>query len=61
MQENCVDWPDCVNDWVGNIRLSRIMGAEVRLDLAGLGIGVGPPRAADTTTGTAETTRGTKR
>ena len=39
MQENWVDWPDCVNDRVGNIMLSRIMGAEVRLDPAGFGIG----------------------
>ena len=35
VQENWVDWPDCVNDRVGNIMLSRIMGAEVRLDPAG--------------------------
>ena len=40
VQENWVDWPDCVNDRVGNIMLSRIMGAEVRLDPAGFGIGV---------------------
>ncbi len=40
VQENWVDWPDCVNDRVGNIQLSRIMGAEVRLDPAGFGIGV---------------------
>ena len=39
VQENWVDWPDCVNDRVGNIMLSRIMGAEVRLDPAGFGIG----------------------
>ena len=39
VQENWVDWPDCVNDRVGNIQLSRIMGAEVRLDPAGFGIG----------------------
>jgi 1-aminocyclopropane-1-carboxylate deaminase len=38
-QENWVDWPDSVNDRVGNIMLSRIMGAEVRLDPAGFGIG----------------------
>lgn len=37
VQENWVDWPDCVNDRVGNILLSRIMGAEVRLDPAGSG------------------------
>ncbi len=40
VQENWVDWPDCVNDRVGNIQLSRIMGAEVRLDPAGFGIGI---------------------
>src|SRR5690348_1064508 len=39
VQENWVDWPDVVNDRVGNILLSRIMGAEVRLDPAGFGIG----------------------
>jgi 1-aminocyclopropane-1-carboxylate deaminase len=39
VQEKWVDWPDCVNDRVGNILLSRVMGAEVRLDPAGFGIG----------------------
>ncbi len=39
VQERWVDWPDAVNDKVGNILLSRIMGAEVRLDPAGFGIG----------------------
>ena len=39
VQENWVDWPDSVNNRVGNIMLSRIMGAEVRLDPAGFGIG----------------------
>ncbi len=39
VQEKWVDWPDCVNDRVGNILLSRVMGAEVRLDNAGFGIG----------------------
>ena len=39
VQENWVDWPDALNDRVGNIMLSRIMGAEVRLDAAGFGIG----------------------
>ncbi|MFB9677802.1 1-aminocyclopropane-1-carboxylate deaminase [Streptosporangium vulgare] len=39
VQESWVDWPDPVNDRVGNIMLSRIMGAEVRLDPAGFGIG----------------------
>ena len=40
MQENWVDWPDPLNDRVGNIMLSRIMGADVRLDPAGFGIGI---------------------
>ena len=40
VQENWVNWPDSLNDRVGNIMLSRIMGAEVRLDPAGFGIGV---------------------
>jgi 1-aminocyclopropane-1-carboxylate deaminase len=39
VQERWVDWPDVVNDRVGNILLSRIMGAEVRLDAAGFDIG----------------------
>lgn len=39
VQENWVNWPDSVADRVGNIMLSRIMGAEVRLDPAGFGIG----------------------
>jgi 1-aminocyclopropane-1-carboxylate deaminase len=39
VQEKWVDWPDSVNDKVGNILLSRIMGAEVRLDPSGFGIG----------------------
>jgi 1-aminocyclopropane-1-carboxylate deaminase len=39
VQERWVDWPDPLNDRVGNIMLSRIMGAEVRLDAAGFGIG----------------------
>ncbi len=39
VQERWVDWPDALNDRVGNILLSRIMGAEVRLDPAGFGIG----------------------
>jgi 1-aminocyclopropane-1-carboxylate deaminase len=38
VQERWVDWPDVANDRVGNIQLSRIMGAEVRLDPAGFGI-----------------------
>lgn len=39
VQEAWVDWPDSVNDKVGNILLSRIMGADVRLDSAGFDIG----------------------
>jgi 1-aminocyclopropane-1-carboxylate deaminase len=39
VQESWVDWPDAVNDRVGNIMLSRIMGADVRLVDAGFGIG----------------------
>jgi 1-aminocyclopropane-1-carboxylate deaminase len=40
VQESWVDWPDAVNDKVGNILLSRIMGAEVELVRSGFGIGV---------------------
>src|SRR3954467_6492838 len=40
VQESWVDWPDPVNDRVGNILLSRIMGARVELVEAGFGIGV---------------------
>ena len=40
VQEKWVDWPDALNDRVGNIMLSRIMGAEVRLDPTGFGIGI---------------------
>src|SRR6187399_289533 len=39
VQEKWVDWPDAVNDRVGNILLIRIMGADVRLDDAGFNIG----------------------
>jgi len=42
VQEHWVDWPDAVYDKVGNILLSRIMGAEVRLDAAGFDIGFRP-------------------
>jgi 1-aminocyclopropane-1-carboxylate deaminase len=42
VQENWVDWPDALNDRTGNIMLSRIMGAEVRLDPAGFGVGFKP-------------------
>jgi 1-aminocyclopropane-1-carboxylate deaminase len=40
VQESWVDWPDPVNDRVGNILLSRIMGADVRLVDEDFGIGV---------------------
>ncbi|WP_433869145.1 1-aminocyclopropane-1-carboxylate deaminase [Saccharopolyspora sp. CA-218241] len=40
VQESWVDWPDAVNDRVGNILLSRIMGAHVQLVDAGFGIGI---------------------
>ena len=40
VQERWVDWPDAVNDKVGNILLSRIMGADVRLDNSGFDIGI---------------------
>jgi 1-aminocyclopropane-1-carboxylate deaminase len=39
VQESWVDWPDVVYDRVGNIQLSRIMGADVRLVEADFGIG----------------------
>jgi len=39
VQESWVEWPDPVNDKVGNILLSRIMGADVRLVRADFGIG----------------------
>ena len=42
VQERWVDWPDAVYDKVGNILLSRIMGADVRLDAAGFDIGFRP-------------------
>lgn len=40
VQEKWVDWEDPVNDRAGNIQLSRIMGADVRLDPAGFDIGI---------------------
>src|SRR6266576_2197355 len=40
VQEHWVDWPDVVYDKVGNILLSRIMGADVRLDPSGFDIGI---------------------
>ena len=39
VQESWVDWPDSVYDRVGNILLSRILGADVRLVQADFGIG----------------------
>jgi len=39
VQESWVDWPDVAYDRVGNILLSRLMGADVRLVKAGFGIG----------------------
>src|SRR5689334_12259469 len=39
VQESWVDWPDVVYDRVGNILLSRIMGADVRLVQSDFGIG----------------------
>ncbi|QRP48944.1 1-aminocyclopropane-1-carboxylate deaminase [Amycolatopsis sp. FDAARGOS 1241] len=39
VQESWVDWHDPLHDKVGNIQLSRIMGADVRLVEAGFGIG----------------------
>ena len=39
VQESWVDWPDVTYDRVGNILLSRLMGADVRLVQAGFGIG----------------------
>src|SRR5918996_1407515 len=39
VQESWVDWPDVAYDRVGNIQLSRIMGADVRLVESGFGIG----------------------
>jgi 1-aminocyclopropane-1-carboxylate deaminase len=39
VQESWVDWPDPVYDKVGNILLSRILGADVRIVNEGFGIG----------------------
>jgi 1-aminocyclopropane-1-carboxylate deaminase len=38
VQESWVEWPDAVYDRVGNILLSRLLGADVRLVEAGFGI-----------------------
>ena len=40
VQEKWVPWEDPVNDKVGNILLSRMMGADSRLDPAGFDIGI---------------------
>ncbi|MFJ4695593.1 1-aminocyclopropane-1-carboxylate deaminase [Streptomyces sp. NPDC088766] len=40
VQESWVEWPDPVYDKVGNILISRLAGADVRLVRAGFGIGV---------------------
>ena len=42
VQEHWVEWPDVVYDKVGNILLSRIMGADVRLVDAGFDIAYRP-------------------
>lgn len=42
VQENWVTYSDAVYDRVGNIEMSRIMGADVRLDAAGFDIGIRP-------------------
>ena len=42
VQERWVDWPDAVYDKVGNILLSRIMGADIRLSQAGFDIALRP-------------------
>jgi 1-aminocyclopropane-1-carboxylate deaminase len=42
VQENWVNYSDAVYDRVGNIEMSRILGADVRLDPAGFDIGIRP-------------------
>lgn len=42
VQEHWVDWPDSLYDKVGNILLSRILGADVRIVDAGFDIGIRP-------------------
>jgi len=42
VQENWVNYADAVYDRVGNIEMSRILGADVRLDAAGFDIGIRP-------------------
>ena len=40
VQEHWVDWPDSLYDRVGNIQLSRILGAHIELSSAGFSIGI---------------------
>src|SRR5688500_3653377 len=40
VQERWVDWPDVVYDKAGNIRLTRIIGGDIRIDAAGFDIGI---------------------
>ncbi|GAA3050937.1 1-aminocyclopropane-1-carboxylate deaminase [Actinokineospora globicatena] len=40
VQESWVDWPDSVYDKVGNVQLSRLLGATSRFVTAGFGIGI---------------------
>jgi 1-aminocyclopropane-1-carboxylate deaminase len=42
VQENWVNYSDAVYDRVGNIEMSRILGADVRLDAAGFDVGIRP-------------------
>lgn len=42
VQENWVNYEDSIYDQVGNIELSRIMGADVRLNEEGFDIGIRP-------------------
>jgi 1-aminocyclopropane-1-carboxylate deaminase len=42
VQENWVNYTDSIYDRVGNIELSRILGADVRLNEAGFDIGIRP-------------------
>jgi len=42
VQEHWVDYSDAVYDRVGNIEMSRILGADVRLSSAGFDIGIRP-------------------
>lgn len=42
VQENWVNYSDAVYDRVGNIEMSRILGADVRLDASGFDIGIRP-------------------